>query len=76
VLGSDAVVTAIAAEIAALLATVPLIVLRIGRTRSRRDRPAVLPERGSHYSPAEDEAAVRSHMIAFVAGRLFDPRAC
>lgn len=52
--GSAAVVAAIAAEIAALLTTVPLAVLCIGRATSRRSQPGTLPAWGSHYSPGRN----------------------
>jgi hypothetical protein len=47
--GSEAVLAAIAAEIAALLATAPLAALCIGRATSRRGQPGALPAWGSHY---------------------------
>lgn len=46
--GSDTVVAAIAAEIAALLSSVPLAALHIGRALSRRGQPGALPAWGSH----------------------------
>jgi hypothetical protein len=52
--GSDAVVAAIAAEIAALLTTVPLAALCIGRATSGGGQPGALPVWGSHYGPSRN----------------------